>query len=140
MRRRRCATPRRSSPRRRTGGRHCPIDRRSRSAPARTRRSLTLPSTMAPQERLVPRFAAEPPQDELPYGRWEQRLSEEFLAAALRLEDEPEDLGEPGAIAWYPDRTWHGHTYVPGTARTSGGYELFGYVRFLPATDDREPR
>jgi hypothetical protein len=95
---------------------------------------------MAPQERFVPRFAAEPPQDELPYGRWEQRLSEEFLAAALRLDDEPEDLGEPGAIVWYPDRTWHGHTYVPGTARTSGGYELFGYVRFLPATEDEEPR
>ncbi len=44
-----------------------------------------------------------------------------------------------GAIAWYPDRTWHGHTYVPGTALTSTGYELFGYVRFLPGLDDDEP-
>ena len=25
----------------------------------------------------------------------------------------------PGEIAWFPDRTWHGRTYVPATARTS---------------------
>jgi hypothetical protein len=93
---------------------------------------------MAPEERFVPRFAAEPAQEELPYGRWAERLAEEFLSAALRLEHD-EDLGEPGAIAWYPDRTWHGHSYVPGTAMTSAGYELFGYVRFLPAVDDGEP-
>jgi hypothetical protein len=94
---------------------------------------------MPPEERFVPRFAAEPPQEEAPYGRWEERLSQEFLAAALGLDSEQEDLGEPGPIAWYPDRTWHGRTYVPGTAQTSGGYELFGYVRFLPAPEDGEP-
>lgn len=88
---------------------------------------------MPPEERFVPRFAAEPPQEELPYGRWEERLRQEFLAAALRLEAEAQELGEPGAIAWYPDRTWHGHTYVPGTTMTSAGLELFGYVRFVPA-------
>ena len=32
----------------------------------------------------------------------------------------PEDIGEPEGIAWYPDRTWHGRTYVPATAPTSG--------------------
>ncbi len=94
---------------------------------------------MPPVERFVPRFAAEPPQEELPYGRWQERLREEFLAAALRLDSEQKDLGEPGEIVWYPDRSWHGRTYVPGTARTSGGYELFGYVRFLPGGDDGEP-
>jgi hypothetical protein len=93
---------------------------------------------MAPEERFVPRFAAEPPQEELPYGRWGERLAEEFLGAARRLQGD-EDLGEPSAIAWYPDRTWHGHTYVPGTTLTSAGYELFGYVRFLPGIDDQEP-
>jgi hypothetical protein len=87
---------------------------------------------MPPEERFLPRFVAEPPQEELPYGRWEERLRQEFLAAALPLDGEEADLGEPGAIVWYPDRTWHGHTYVPGTAQTSGGYEIFGYVRFLP--------
>jgi hypothetical protein len=94
---------------------------------------------MAPVERFVPRFAAEPPQEELPYGRWEERLRQEFLAAALGLDAQQQDLGEPGPIAWYPDRTWHGRTYVPGTSRTSGGYELFGYVRFIPAGEDGEP-
>ncbi|HMD51411.1 MAG TPA: hypothetical protein VKG62_01755 [Solirubrobacteraceae bacterium] len=93
---------------------------------------------MPPVERFVPRFAAEPPQEELPYGRWEVRLAEQFLKAALSLEGD-EDLGEPGPIVWYPDRTWHGHTYVPATSRTSTGYELFGYVRFLPAPPDGEP-
>jgi hypothetical protein len=95
---------------------------------------------MPPEERFVPRFAAEPPQEDLPYGRWQERLTEEFLAAALRLEDEPEELGEPGDVIWYPDRTWHGRTYVPGTSRTSAGYELFGYVRFVPAQEGEEPQ
>jgi hypothetical protein len=95
---------------------------------------------MPPEERFVPRFAAEPPQEDLPYGRWQERLTEEFLAAALRLDDEPEELGEPGDVIWYPDRTWHGRTYVPGTSRTSAGYELFGYVRFVPAQEGEEPQ
>ena len=76
---------------------------------------------MPPEERFLPRFAAEPPQEELPYGRWEDRLQEEFLAAALALDGQREDLGEPGAITWYPDRTWHGRTYMPATAPTSRG-------------------
>jgi hypothetical protein len=94
---------------------------------------------MPPEERFVPRFAAEPPQDSLPYGRWEQRLREEFLAAALELAERPEDIGEPEAINWFPDRTWHGRTYVPATAATTGGYELFGYVRYVPAAEGDDP-
>lgn len=95
---------------------------------------------MPPEERVLPRFAAEPPQEELPYGRWEQRLRQEFLGASLALADEQQDLGEPGELIWYPDRSWHGRTYVPGTSVTSGGYELFGYVRFLAAGDGGGPR
>jgi hypothetical protein len=94
---------------------------------------------MPPEERFLPRFAAEPPQEELPYGRWEERLREELLRAAAGLDAEQEDLGEPGQIVWYPDRTWHGRTYVPATARTSGDFELFGYVRFVPAEEGGEP-
>ncbi len=94
---------------------------------------------MPPEERFVPRFAAEPPQEELPYGRWEERLREEFLATARQLEGGDDHLGEPGELVWYPDRSWHGRTYIPGTSLTSNGYELFGYVRFVPATDDGEP-
>jgi hypothetical protein len=95
---------------------------------------------MPPEERFLPRFAAEPPQEDLPYGRWEERLRDELLAATAEIENAPADLGEPGEIVWYPDRSWHGRTYVPATAPTSGGYELFGYVRFLPAGDGAEPR
>jgi hypothetical protein len=94
---------------------------------------------MPPQERFVPRFAAEPPQEELPYGRWEERLRQELLSAALRLDAGENDLGEPTRIAWYPDRTWHGRTYVPATTPTSTGYELFGYVRYVPGGEDGEP-
>jgi hypothetical protein len=93
---------------------------------------------MAPTDLFVPRFAAEPPQEGLPYGRWAERLGQELLAACLELQDGHEDLGEPGEIVWYPDRSWHGHTYVPATSLTSEGYELFGYVRFVSASQDGE--
>jgi hypothetical protein len=33
-------------------------------------------------------------------------------------------------VNWFPDRTWGGRTYMPATAPTSNGYELFGYVSF----------
>ena len=70
---------------------------------------------MPPEERLVPRFAAEPPQEQLPYGRWAERLQGELLAACLRIDPgEAGALGDVGEIAWYPERTWHGRTYVPG--------------------------
>jgi hypothetical protein len=94
---------------------------------------------MPPEDRFLPRFAAEPPQSALPYGRWEERLREEFLAAALTLDSEAGELGTPGPIAWYPDRSWHGRTYVPATSATSTGYEVFGYVRFVPAGEEGEP-
>jgi hypothetical protein len=94
----------------------------------------------APEPRVVPRFAAEPPQELLPYGRWAEQLQQEFLAACLRIEpDEGEELGEPGEVAFHPDRTWHGRTFVGCTARTSTGLELYGYVSFIPGNDDREP-
>ncbi len=92
---------------------------------------------MPPTDRLVARFAAEPPQEPLPYGRWADRLREEFLAACLTIDDE---VGEPGDIVWFPDRTWSGRTYVPATCRTSTGIELFGVVSFAPAVEDgQEP-
>jgi hypothetical protein len=80
---------------------------------------------MPPVERPIPMYAAEPPQDQLPYGRWADALSERFLEAA-RAETEDE-IGE---IAWFPDRTWNGRTYVPATAPTEGGGEVFGYVSY----------
>ncbi|MEY2535258.1 MAG: hypothetical protein QOF29_3168, partial [bacterium] len=92
-----------------------------------------------PEDRVVPRFAAEPPQDLLPYGRWAERLQEEFLAACLRIETDGETIGDPGDIVWYPDRTWHGRTFVPATALTSEGLELYGYVSYAHGGDGEEP-
>ena len=41
---------------------------------------------MAPTDRLVPCFAAEPPQEGLPYGRWAHRLSDAFYRACDEVE------------------------------------------------------
>lgn len=94
---------------------------------------------MPPSERVVPCFAAEPPQEPLAYGRWAERLRAEFLAAALAIDADGEDLGEPGDVAVFPDRSWHGRTYVPLSATTSTGLELFGYARFLAGAGEDEP-
>ena len=86
---------------------------------------------MPPTDRFVISFAAEPPQDSLPYGRWADTLRSHFLAACAEIDAEGEDLGEPGEIRWFPDRTFGGRTYVPAIARTGEGYELFGFVSFV---------
>jgi hypothetical protein len=85
---------------------------------------------MAPTDRFVIRFAAEPPQEALPYGRWSDTLREHFLSACRDIDAEGEDLGEAGDIAWFPDRSYAGRTYVPAVARTTTGFELFGFVSF----------
>jgi hypothetical protein len=92
-----------------------------------------------PTDRFVPRFAAEPPQEGLPYGRWAQRLGEAFLEACALVDGEGEDVGDPGEVTWYPDRTYAGRTYVPATALTSTGLEVFGFVSFVVPGDGTEP-
>jgi hypothetical protein len=92
-----------------------------------------------PTDRLVPRYAAEPPQEGLPYGRWAHRLSDAFYEACARIDSEGEELGEPGDIAFHPDRSYGGRTYVPATAPTSTGLELFGFVSFVPGGEEGEP-
>ena len=66
-------------------------------------------------------FAAEAPQEPLPYGRWAEALAEQFAAVAET---------SIGDISWFPDRTWAGRTYVPATAPAEGGGEVFGYVSY----------
>lgn len=82
---------------------------------------------MPPETFVVPRFAAEPPQEHLPSGRWADTLRAELLGAAQDLGD----IGEPGDVVWFPDRTYAGRTFVPATCRTSTGLELFGYVSYV---------
>jgi len=89
-----------------------------------------LPVHVPPTDRFVTSFAAEPPQEGLPYGRWAETLKGHFLTAVGGIDSEGEELGEIGDVAWFPDRTYSGRTYIPAVARTSEGYELFGYVSF----------
>ena len=95
---------------------------------------------MPPEPRLVCRFAAEPAQEPLPSGRWADRLGRHFLGACDEIDPGDEELGEPEEIVFFPDRTWNGRTYVPATARTTTGLELYGYVSFVPGDSEREPR
>jgi hypothetical protein len=69
-------------------------------------------------------FAAQPPQEPLPYGRWAEALGAQFSAAA------PDGIEiEVADIAWFPERSWDGRTYVPATAPAADG-EVFGYVSY----------
>jgi hypothetical protein len=90
---------------------------------------------MPPARHLVPRYAAEPPHDGIPDGRWRDRLQTEFLAAAQSV---AEEAGEPGEIVFYPDRTWHGRTYIPANAATASGMEIYGYVVYVAADDPED--
>jgi hypothetical protein len=85
---------------------------------------------MPPTDRFVISFAAEPPQETIPYGRWADTLREHFLEAYRAIDSEGEDIGEPGEVSWFPDRSYAGRTYIPAVARTTEGYELFGFVSF----------
>ncbi|MGI8803427.1 MAG: hypothetical protein ACR2KV_14890 [Solirubrobacteraceae bacterium] len=91
---------------------------------------------MPPASRLVPRYAAEPPHDTEPEGRWSDMLRTEFLGAAQAI---AEDAGDPGDVVFYPDRTWHGRTYIPVSAPTATGMEIYGYIAYVPGVDDDEP-
>jgi hypothetical protein len=86
-----------------------------------------------PEDFVVPRFAAEPPQGGPPGDGWEEDLRAEFLRACLTLD--AAEVGTPGEPRLFPDRTWDGRTWVPATAATSAGWEVFGVVSY--ATDEK---
>jgi hypothetical protein len=91
---------------------------------------------MPPTDRFVISFAAEPPQEGLPYGRWGETLKGHFLSAVREMDTEGEQIGDVDTeIAWYPDRTYCGRTYIPAIARTSEGFEVFGYVSFTEGSE-----
>ena len=89
---------------------------------------------MPPEARPIPRFVAELPQEPLPYGRWAEALGRHFLDAAAQVETE-EEIGDAGEPVWFPERTFGGRTYVPATAATTNGFELFGYVSYSRAEE-----
>ncbi|HET8592414.1 MAG TPA: hypothetical protein VFL56_02015 [Solirubrobacterales bacterium] len=93
-----------------------------------------------PIRRPIPRFIADASAEGLPYGRWAQRLRDEFAKAC-----EPhvaEAGGPPGELTWFPERGWGGRVYVPVVAPVDGAptaSEYFGFVSFVrPAEGEGE--
>ena len=75
-----------------------------------------------------------PRRNRCPTAAGPATLERHFLGACDAIDADDEDLGEPGEIAFYPDRTWHGRTFVPATARTSNGLRAVR-LRLLPPRD-----
>jgi hypothetical protein len=103
---------------------------------------------MPPIPRPFPRFIADAPQEGRPYGRWAERLEAEFAKAC---EPHSGDAGaplDPETVRWFPERSWGGRVYVPGSGRAAAarapegeeaeseqasdpvGVEYFGWVSF----------
>ncbi len=97
---------------------------------------------MPPTPRPFPAFIADAPQEGEPYGRWADRLLEEFAVAAEPLADEAGAPLDREEVKWFPDRAWGGRVYLPLTARTEDSegnpIEYFGHVSFVPADDNEE--
>ena len=54
-------------------------------------------------DRFVISFAAEPPQEPLPYGRWGDTLAGHFNAAVGEIDTEGEEIGDISTeISWFP--------------------------------------
>ena len=106
---------------------------------------------MPPVPKPLPRFVADSPQEAKPYGRWEERLKEEFAKAC---ETHASAAGRPvdlEGVRWFPERGWGGRVYVPATAPAKGGesdsggeqgpaaLEFFGWISFVRPEDEGEP-
>ena len=92
---------------------------------------------MPPTNRPLPRFIAEPPHETEPYGRWADRLLDQFAAACAAIEGDAPPL-DVESIVWHPERTYGGRVYVPATASAGEELELFGHVSFT-RTNGGEP-
>src|SRR5262249_2623515 len=91
---------------------------------------------MPPVRRPIPRFIADASVEGLPYGRWGQRLRDEFAKACEP--HVPEAGGPPGEVTWFPERAWGGRVYVPAVATVEGAAEpseYFGFVSFTRPPD-----
>jgi hypothetical protein len=92
-----------------------------------------------PVRQPIPRFVANASTEGLPYGRWGQRLRDEFAKAC-----EPhisEAGGPPGEVTWFPERAWGGRVYVPAVAPVEGAQEpseYFGFVSFVRPAEAEE--
>jgi hypothetical protein len=96
---------------------------------------------MPPLPRPYPRFIADSPQESQPYGRWEERLREEFAKACSEHAGEAGAPLDPETLKWFPERGWGGRVFVPVTGSAvqgdeeAGPVEYFGWVSFERPAD-----
>jgi hypothetical protein len=98
---------------------------------------------MPPVARPFPRFIADSAQESRPYGRWEERLTEAFVAACGDIASEAGTQVDAEGLRFFPERTWGGRTYVPASGRGAAEVdgvvpEFFGHISFL-RNPDGEP-
>lgn len=89
-----------------------------------------------PSGRPFPRFVADSPQEKAPYGRWAERVREQFVSACEPLAEQAGAPLDPESLQWFPERSWGGRVYLPVTARGAGSQdgdpvEYFGHVSFV---------
>lgn len=97
---------------------------------------------MPPTSRPIPAFIADAPLERRPYGRWEDRLVEEFAVACEPFADEAGAPLDREAIRWFPERGWGGRVYLPLTASAEGPdgrIEYFGQISFV-RPEEGEPQ
>src|SRR6476469_4000228 len=108
---------------------------------------------MPPSARPFPRFIADSSVESEPNGRWAERLTEQFAAAAEPLAGESGSPLDVSTIRWFPERAWGGRTYVPVTGRAAEPSvpadapegsepvlcEYFGWISFVQDGDQGEP-
>ncbi len=104
---------------------------------------------MPPNRRPFPRYIADASAEGRPYGRWEDRLRDEFASASEPLADEAGSALDPESIRWFPDRSWGGRTYVPASGRATEVTvdedgeetvaEYYGWVSFAAGSADEGP-
>jgi hypothetical protein len=100
-----------------------------------------------PLARPFPRFVADAPKEKAPYGRWEERLAQEFARACEPHAEEAGAPVDPESVKWFPERTYGGRTYVPVTAGgaepdgegDAAPVEYFGHVSFVRPDGEGEP-
>jgi hypothetical protein len=97
-----------------------------------------------PVARPIPRFVADSAQEGLPYGRWAERVRQEFARACEKLADEAGARLDPESVFFFPERGWGGRVYVPVTGRPpedteASPTEFFGFVSFERG-EEEEPR
>jgi hypothetical protein len=95
-----------------------------------------------PTGRPYPRFIADAPQEKRPYGRFEERLAEEFAKGCEGLAEEAGQGLDAESLRWFPERGWGGRVYVPVSGSGDGEaepVEYFGHVSFVRTDDSEEP-